>query len=174
LHTSLLNTFNALEKKKADVLKELSFLPDEKLNYKPNPDKWSINEILIHLLTAERFSVDYIEKKSMGIKNLDNTGIMESLKSIVLTISQRLPFLKFKEPKILAATARKMSHLEIIEEWDNVRKEMKETLDRIRDENLQKKIYKHPVAGYLNAKQGIGFLYQHLLHHLPQIRRLMK
>ncbi|HRF34344.1 MAG TPA: hypothetical protein PLM56_12645, partial [Cyclobacteriaceae bacterium] len=58
--------------------------------------------------------------------------------------------------------------------WSKTRMELKELLDRISDDQLKRKIYKHPVVGKLNMVQTVRFFREHIIHHTPQIKRLLK
>ncbi len=44
-------------------------------------------------------SLIYMKKKSLGVDELDDSGILEALKFRFLQASQRIPMLKFKAPK---------------------------------------------------------------------------
>ena len=62
--------------------------------------KWSVAQILIHLLSAEKLALGYMQKKSLAINNLENIGWLESAKTFALIISQHLP-LKYKAPRVV-------------------------------------------------------------------------
>lgn len=175
MNKKLQRIYDRLERSKEELLKDLAEIPEEKLNARNRSDGWSINQILFHLQEAEKFSVLYMQKKSNGIITLENSGLKESLKSMMLTLSQRVPFLKYKAPRVIPEPPFENLSLDnILIQWNNVRLDLKELLDHIEEKDIRKKIYKHPIAGYLNAPQGVDFLREHLLHHLPQIKRLMR
>ena len=44
----------------------LSEVPREKYHFRPG-NKWSVGQILTHLLTSERMALRYMKKKSLGI-----------------------------------------------------------------------------------------------------------
>jgi uncharacterized damage-inducible protein DinB len=57
------------EKLQADtklLLKEVSALSSVSYHYRPAEGKWSISQILTHILTSERLSLSYMKKKSLG------------------------------------------------------------------------------------------------------------
>ncbi len=174
LNTKLNNAFNKLEAVTNKVLHDLSVLDDVKLNYKPTKGKWSINEILTHLLASEIVSINYMKKKSLGIDRLEDSGIIEWFKLYLLKLSQRVPF-KYKAPKYLVETTPTGIPLrEITMQWKNAHAEMKAFFESIENKNIRKKIYKHPVAGYLDVIQATCFMREHVRHHMPQIERLQK
>jgi hypothetical protein len=92
----------------------------------------------------------------------------------LLKISQRLP-LKYKAPSILAESEAEMLSLaEITARWNMVRNDLRIFLEKWEDRHVKKKIYKHAVSGRLNMVHAVSFFREHAMHHLPQIKRLLK
>lgn len=158
---------------KTHLIEMVRHLPFDKLIRSIN-NQWSILQIIAHLVTAERLSVMYMQKKILGIGTAGDTGIWEEFKMGLLIISQRLP-LKFKAPQaVVNQTTNATSLQQLEEEWNNVRSELQALLETIQPHQRKRKIYKHVVAGKLNAHQALRFFHEHFLHHLPQIQRLAK
>jgi hypothetical protein len=175
MHPKLQQILNTLEADRKRLLQELADVPDQRFNTNPVPGKWSISQILTHIITSERLTLLYMRKKSLGIDQVDNSGWIESFKMLFLEVSQRLPFLKFKAPGVVVEhTPEALSYAEVVRQWDKVREQLKKFLEGIDEKNVRKKIYKHPVVGRLDASQAIRFNGEHIRHHLPQIRKLMK
>jgi hypothetical protein len=117
----------------------------------------------------------YIRKKSLGADQLADSGWIESVKMIFLRMSQRLPFLKFKAPAVLLEhTPPPLSLPEVIAQWNAVRLDLRNFLESIPEKNVRRKVFKHPVVGMLDVRQAMGFFGEHIRHHTPQIRKLMK
>jgi hypothetical protein len=173
MHPSLQIKFDQIEVSRAELQTLASgFLPDQFLRSKN--DSWSAGQILTHLLTSEQMSLGYMKKKSLGIDNLSNSGISEAIKIQVLKISQRLP-IKYKVPEILSEkTPPAFPINELITNWNAARQDLKDFLEKISDNNIRKKIYKHPVAGMLNIAQALQFFDEHIHHHKPQIKKLIR
>lgn len=151
----------------------ISPLSTEQLNAHPK-GKWSIAQVLSHLISSERLSVNYMNKKILGIQEAPDSGLADACKTILLIVSQRLP-LKFKAPKVLVEkTVQYQSALQLIEAWEKTRHELKEVLARLNDDQLKRKIYRHPLAGMLNIQQALRFFREHIIHHTPQIKNLLK
>jgi uncharacterized damage-inducible protein DinB len=167
----LLKVYHELEAQRAELLNLVKKLNEDGRDRKVN-GKWSINEILSHLAASERLSMAYIKKKSNAIDTLDDTGLMEELKMVLLKVSQRGPF-RFRSPKIVADHTPKDSFKESEEKWNKVRKELLDFVQSINPEHSKKKIFKHPVVGKLNIRQAMEFFKEHVTHHLPQIKRLL-
>jgi uncharacterized damage-inducible protein DinB len=174
LNNALLHLFDSLETQRKDVLGLITNLSHEQLNAHP-VGKWSIAQVVSHIISSERLSVMYLNKKILGIKEAPETGLKEELVMIALVVSQRLPFLKFKAPKVVAENTTQYQTAEQMNEaWEKIRTDLKEVLKRFQDDQLKRKVYKHPIAGMLNIQQTLRFFGEHLTHHTPQIKKLLR
>ena len=155
------------------LLSEIKSVSQEKLNVH-GPGKWSIVQVLAHIITAEQLSINYLNKKFQGIGEAADTGLLEELKMLALYVSQRLPF-KFKAPKVVLENTPILESIEQIETaWSKTRMELKDLLNQFDDSHLSRKVYKHPAAGKLNIQQALKFFGEHIIHHQPQIKKLLK
>lgn len=167
-------TFNKLEQQRAQIIEQLGKVSTEKFNYKPQPTKWSIAEILTHIITAEQLSLAYMKKKAPALNELDNSGFSESFRLIVLIISQRIPALKFKAPAVVVnSTPPSFQMEEAISKWNQQRQELRNFLESFDDKHVRKVLYKHPIAGRFDTRQALVFFGEHIIHHWPQIKRLL-
>lgn len=173
MNTQLALLFNTLEKQRADLISLIQGISPEMMSKHPD-GKWSINQIVSHLIASEQLSVNYLNKKILGIDAAPKTGITEELKMIALKISQRLPF-KFKAPKVLADNTPIYENLEqLTETWNQTRADLKTVLEKFQDNQINRKVYKHPIAGMLNIEQALKFFREHIIHHTPQVKNLLK
>lgn len=72
MHPKLQRILNTLETDRKHLLRELADVSDQWFNSNPLPGKWSISQILTHIITSERLTLLYMKKKSLGIDQLDN------------------------------------------------------------------------------------------------------
>ena len=164
--------YKELEQQRAEVLAMVKTLSPEKYNHSSSPKRWSIGQILTHILIAEQLSFGYMKKKAMGIDQLKNAGPVQFFLFQILKASQRIPALKFKAPKVvLENTPPPFSFSDLTQRWDAHRSELKSFLEKIEDKNVHKLIYKHPAVGRLSGPQALMFFREHIVHHLPQIRK---
>lgn len=172
MEPTLNHSFQQLENQRQSLLKRIQGLSRQQLNNHPE-GKWSIAQVLSHIIASEQLSVRYLNKKFLGIHELPDSGLVEEIKLIILIISQRLP-LKFRAPGVVVEnTTVYQSPEELTKAWDKTRGEMKEILFRFKKDQLNRKVYKHPYAGMLNVKQALRFLREHIIHHTPQVIRLL-
>lgn len=173
MNVRLQKLFTEIELQREALLHSLQHLPHEKLNQQLR-GKWSINQIIAHLIAAERLSVSYLHKKLRGANEAKDTGLFDDLKMALLIVSQRLP-LKFKAPQLVVNhTTGETDLSRLTEEWIKTRGDLKNVLETFDEHHLKRKIYRHVVAGMLNIQQALQFLYEHVRHHTPQIKYLLK
>ncbi|MBL7850522.1 MAG: DinB family protein [Cyclobacteriaceae bacterium] len=175
MHPTLQTLFNQIEDRREAILNSFRSLSEEQLNQRPRDGQWSAAEVLNHLVTAERLSVAYIQKKVQGLSELPRTGWWDDFKMGLLIISQRMPGLKFKAPRrVVENTTRMTSLAEIEVAWKAVREDLKMLLESLPEQESDRKIYRHPAVGYLNIRHALIFFREHLIHHAPQLRALLK
>ncbi len=173
MNNKLQEAFNSLESQRKEIAERVKLAAD-RFDHKLNANSWSVHQVLAHLIAAEKLSVKYLEKKIQGIETAGDTGLVEEIKMAVLKVSQRLP-LKFKAPKKLVENTPTYNSLtDLLEDWNATREELNAHLEKIKDNQIKRKIYKHVVAGKLNIVHAIVFLQEHVSHHLPQLNRLLK
>lgn len=174
MNAILQHQFDQLEKDRISLLNRLGEYSEDTLNHKPGVEKWSVSQILIHLLTSEQLTLNYLKKKSLGVSTLKDSGPLAEFRLSLLKISQRLP-LRFKAPKYLKQnTPEPVPIAEFISRWNLSRTELRNFLESIAEEDRNKLIYKHPIAGRFNVSQCLVFLQEHFHHHLPQVNRILR
>jgi len=173
MNQKLNRLFEEIERQRIQMMSDVRNSPD-RFDYKLSDDKWSIHQILAHLITAEKLTNQYISKKIQGVNESGDSGWIEEMKMVVLKVSQRLPF-KFKAPALVVKYTPAYSGLdELAADWNKTRDEFRQLLERINDNQLKRKIYKHVFAGRLNIVHAVIFLREHVAHHLPQVNNLLK
>lgn len=162
--------FQTLEKQRSNVLNELKSTSAETLNHSRN-NKWSISQVVGHMVQAERMSVAYMSKKINAIKEVDDTGLWGEMKLWVFIISQRVP-LKYKAPANLGDKPPSYADFAALEkDWNDARQSLKQFLETVPDSGLSKMIYRHPVMGRSNVVHALKFFREHIIHHHPQIKK---
>lgn len=175
MHQKLETAISIIEKQRAELMEMIAQLSMEDINRSPRHNKWSISQIISHLIVAERLSINYLKKKIQGVDQAGDSGIAEELKMVILKISQRMPGIRFKAPRQVIENTPYYTDISTLQsEWNSTRNELREFLETIQEHHLKRKIYKHVVVGYLNVLQAVQFFGEHVTHHTPQIKRLIK
>jgi uncharacterized damage-inducible protein DinB len=156
-------------KKLYDLLEELD---EEQLNFRPAEDKWSITQIIFHLVKAEQLTVISINKE---MRNADNhkAGISAFIRSSLLKYAL-MSSLKFKAPAIMGNIPKEYDINELKTKWVTVRNKLDTALGEVDTKLGKKYLFTHPYAGKLNIYQTMDFLVNHFNHHNRQIVRLAK
>ncbi len=163
--------FLSLETKKTKVLNLINGLDNETLNLKSHLDKWSLAQILFHVIKGEQFAlIAFLNSLKPGV-NLKSVGLSASIKSILLNFSLKTNF-KFKAPPIAKNVPDTVNTIDLLNKWEDVRKQINDVCLKIPDDKYNKGVFKHPFVGMINLKQTLKFLLFHLNHHLKQIEDL--
>lgn len=160
-----------LEKTRNRLLDELEGLDDDLLNIPAADGKWSINQILCHLIKSEQLTAGYIKKKLSDKEDLGCSSFSNSYKSLLLKLALKSGK-KFNAPASVAEVPGSSSFFDIRRQWDEVRFTMEDVLTEIPEDALDKCLFRHPYAGPLSVLQTLTFLQDHFDHHLPQIHQL--
>ncbi len=164
--------FNRLEKQRLKLFSVYRSLSDEQLRFNPDENSWNLLQVMRHLVTAEKQSLIYIQRKINKPDNTRKAGGRSMVRSFILKIALLLP-IKFKAPKIAEVNEEYPDLKQMILEWDEIRNEYQEIVLNNDSEILSKELYRHPRAGLLNFKQAIEFMQDHVAHHQKQIDRIM-
>lgn len=160
-----------LEKSRNRLLDELEDFEDGQLNVLPSVDKWSINQIVAHLILVEQLTTSYIQNKIRKEETLNTSPFSNFTKHIALKIALKSG-IKFKAPHTVASVPDIASLISLRNQWDNVRYMLEDMLTELPANMMDKYLFKHPYGGPLTVNQTLSFLQDHFDHHLQQIRHL--
>ena len=160
-----------LEKTRNRLLDELEGLDDEILNVPAADGKWSINQIISHLINTEHLTASYIQNKLKNNEDLGSSSFSNTYKSFVLKLALKSGK-KFKAPASVAEVPDSSSFFDLRRQWDEARFTLEDILTDIPNDMLDKCLFKHPYVGPLSVCQTLAFLQDHFDHHLSQIHQL--
>lgn len=163
--------FQKLETQRNEFVALFNSLTDEQRAFNPESESWNLLQVMRHIITAEKLSLAYIQRKISSKSNIPKTGIDSWFRYLILQFAFYLP-LKFKAPKIAQVDETYPDFESMKTEWDQVRDGFKKLIDTTDSETLEKAIYRHPRAGLLNMNQAVEFMEIHISHHLKQIERI--
>jgi uncharacterized damage-inducible protein DinB len=140
--------FEALEKGEAEVITLLKSLPEEKLNYSYAEGKWSIRELMVHLMDVERI----FTYRALRFSRNDQT-----------------PLAGFDdEPYIAESNAAERSLQSLLDEYHALRKA---TIEFFRNITPEMSLRKGIANGKEISVRALGFIIPgHESHHLGVIR----
>ncbi len=173
MNNKLEQLYNGLEDSRRALLNELAAYDTAKLETQPSPGKWSVAQIVYHLNKAESLSISYVSKKMLDVKNLKNTGMVESFKVGLLWMLFESP-LKFKVPtNVLGDMPEKVDYDTAVKQWNVTRDNLKQLLESIPEDMLRKNVFKQPAIGRINVYQMVDFMQTHFNRHRRQVNMII-
>jgi uncharacterized damage-inducible protein DinB len=172
MNTRLEKQFHYLEKERKQLFGELKQYSDEVINKKPAPEKWSVAEVIAHLITAEEMSLKYLLKKTQDTSREGKEGIKHQFRWLLVKIVFAFD-IKFKAPEIVEPKLGYQSLANLEAHWAQVRLQTSELLDRLSDDELNKTLWKHAIAGKMNLHHMLEFFGIHYRRHKRQIERTL-
>ncbi len=172
MNTQLEKEFTQLETERNNLFSELKNYSDDVINKKPRPEAWSVAEVIVHLITAEEMSLKYLSKKIQDTSKAQPEGLKNKgrwlLVRIVFTFN-----IKFKAPEIVEPKLGYQSLANLDIHWNKIRQQTLEVLSRLSDEEVNKELWKHAIAGKMNLHHMVQFFGIHSRHHKKQIDRTL-
>jgi len=175
MHQRLHLRLQQLESATERLIQSAETLGDQS-HQSPGLGQWSAAQVVQHLLVSETGINQYLEKKVMAAEGLLHAGVGHFLRSRLLRLLLRVPFLRFKVPPMLAANtpATAPPLPELRQQWASVRRRLEHILSEYPDHLLRRAIFKHPRSGMLTITQTLDFMLDHVLHHQRQMERISK
>ena len=160
-----------LEKSRNKLLQSLEDLDDSLLNTCPAEGKWSIGQIVAHLIQVEQLTMGYIQKKLAEESELQESSLKNMVSAVLLKLALNSG-MKFKAPKVAATVPDTVTLNALHTQWDATRYKLEDLLTELPQALLDKCLFRHPYAGMLSISQTLTFIQDHFNHHLAQINHL--
>jgi hypothetical protein len=161
IYQSILRTANAY------LSKLQSFGPAD-FQKEPPMGGWSYSEVYNHIFDSSLLSLMALHHCIKGDGQLKPTALVVKA---ILFFGMLPPGRKFKAPPKIAARVKKISIAAAQQLITDFELQLAQLHPKIKDADGKMKT-KHPVIGYLNAKQWLRFIQIHLEHHYKQIKRI--
>lgn len=173
LNKKLLLKFDKIEREREKLFLFGDSIDDDTLLKKPAPDKWSIIQIIFHIVKAEHLTLITIQNNLKEGANPGKAGIRAKISSLILTWGLRSP-VKVKSPEILSKMPDRYDLTELKNKWIKIRNKLNRVLNEISSDDARKNLFKHPHAGDLNIFQALDFIEEHFTHHKKQIEKIIR
>jgi hypothetical protein len=163
----LLRRLDRIEEGRDTLLGELDALREEDRARRPEAEVWSVNEVVEHMVRAERYVLRALFDDSVR-KDRPRTLRNRILHRVVIWI--------LKGPISVKVPVRDMdptgdrSLEDLVPDWRETHRRLREWLAARSDEDLEAACFMHPIAGPLTAANAIEMLGTHLDRHAAQIR----
>ncbi|MEO1083835.1 MAG: DinB family protein [Acidobacteriota bacterium] len=169
----LTDQLDAMEKKRAELLELIEQQEPEALRRPPSPEKWSILQILWHLMDAEQRSVAMVRKQLQSPKRY-RTGLKNAFKSLTLraVLAVDIPI---KAPPVVSKVppTETLDLATLVADWDSTRADWRQVAVTLPADRHRDALFKHPIAGKLSFAQALSFQENHADRHARQVRKIL-
>lgn len=169
--SSMVRRLELIDQRRVALLDELATLDSAVLAAHPRPGKWSIGEIVEHLILSERDVLHDLPDPA------ELTTRAQSFRNHLL-YGLVMFILRFDVP--VKAPSRGMlprggrPFHELREMWDTNHRWIRACLGNLDGAGWRRPVFMHPVTGPLTPAQAVRMLDVHLDRHIRQIRRLQR
>ncbi|MCH8325908.1 MAG: DinB family protein [Bacteroidetes bacterium] len=171
MKNKFLRKYEILQSDKTKFLNFLDNFNNEMLNLKPNKDKWSLAQILFHIIKGEQYTLISFLNSLKPETKLKTVRIITSIKSFFLNSALKTNF-KFKAPPIVQKVPESININELLNKWNELRIGINKVCLNMPKDTFNKGVFKHPYIGMINLNQTLDFLIYHLKHHLKQVEKI--
>lgn len=173
MNTKLVKHLKQLEKSKTELLLLLQNIDSAKLILQPNPNSWSVVQVISHLIRVEEGTIKYLRKKLSYNPPLKKAGLMSTFKTWGLKKIIELP-IKYKTSDSLEEKSNSTSYEDALSLWEENRTSMTLFLETLSEEQLSAEIYKNLMVGQISIYQQLDFLQTHFERHTKQIKKILQ
>ncbi len=163
-------TFDNLEIKYGKLLQQLNSLTNDELYFKAGEDKWSIVEVIEHLVMADENMLEQLTGKTSAV-NLDPQD--RSAKNFHIVIKVMTRDIPVDVPDESMEPHGQFALEELLDRWDDTRKKTRAYIDGINSEKAEDLVYRHPFAGPLNMAETLRFIDVHFDNHMRHIDKII-
>ena len=143
---------------------------DSQRRFRPGEGAWSMLDVTEHLVLAE-------EKSLLGILKGPRPGTRVTPVAQVRMAAVRLVLassLRVKVPVPTVVPEGKASLDELEARWKAAHRGVAGALEPITIVDAGAARFRHPLAGWVTAREGLGFLVGHIRHHAVQLTRIRR
>ena len=165
--------FHQLEAQRLQMIQDISSYDNALLNKRPQPEAWSVVQVILHLMMAEASSVAYMRKKLSFTSQIPKAGFKSHFRRWALNVAFVLPF-KFKAPKGLDTLPEYTDFNDLKNKWASQRLDLQTFIESLPDNVIESEIWRHQIAGKMSIPQMLDFFHDHVQRHKNQIQRTLK
>ena len=161
----------SIERKRVALLEDVAALDQVMLTARPLPDKWSIREIVEHLVLAEDDVVG--DFSTLDVRDAQPRDIGNHLRYLIVLSVLRLR-IPVKAPSRAMLPTGGRSLAELRETWNDHHRRLRSFVAGLTRSGAGRPIFRHPIAGPISVSQALVMLDAHLDSHVHQIRRRLR
>ncbi len=161
----------AFDERRNALLDEMEALEPGKLLARPLPEKWSILEIVEHLVLAERVVFQGLPEPSK--LKIREPRLKDRIRYLIVMFVLRTGIpVGVVSPAMLPEGGRNLAELRRL--WNENQAWLRAYVNSLGPKGIHRPALKHPVAGPISVRQAVIMSRVHLDRHIGQIRALQK
>jgi len=161
----------AFDEKRRALLDEMGALDPATLVARPLAGKWSMLEIIEHLVLAERAVLQGLPELSQLREQERRLKHRFSYALVMVVLRCSIP-VRVPSPAMIPQGDRSLGELRRL--WDDSQAWLRAYIDHLDRQGFRRAVFAHPVAGPLSVEQALHMGQVHLDTHVRQIRRLQR
>ena len=161
----------AFDETRWGLLDELEALPADVLMARPLTGKWSMIEIVEHLVLAERVVYQGLPAPAQLV---ERERLVKHRVSFLLVLFILTTGLRVRMPSAAMAPRGGYGLDELRRRWDENQAWLRSCRDHLGEAGLRRAVLEHPVAGPLTLEQAVRMAQRHLEGHIRQVRTLRR
>jgi hypothetical protein len=162
--------YDSLKLKLEALLQRLDSLTDEMLSFKAGPDKWSIIQVIEHLVIAEK---DLLQQLSINIpaSTLDPEAKTPEKHQTVIKVMER--DIEVDVPHESLEPHGNIALEDLRRQWKNIREKLPGLLAEIKPDKKEDPVFQHPYGGPLDIADTLQFFEVHFDNHMRHIDKIL-
>ena len=162
--------YDSLKRKLEALLQHLDSLSGEELSFKAGPDKWSIVEVVEHLVIAEQ---ELLKQLSAHIPatTLDPEAKTPEKHQTVIKVMER--DIEVDVPHESLEPHGNIALEDLLIQWNEIREKLPGLLAEIKPEKKDDPVFQHPYGGPLDIADTLQFFEVHFDNHMRHIDRIL-
>lgn len=161
----------ALDDTRRALLDEMAALDPAALIARPLAEKWSMLEIIEHLVLAERAVLKGLPDLSRLTERRRGPGHRVRYLLVMFVLRSGI---RVRVPSAAMIPQGDRSLAELRRLWDENQAWLRSCVDRLGANGIRRAVFEHPVAGPLTVEQAVRMDQVHINRHLRQIRALQR
>ena len=153
------------------LLGSLAGLAPERLALRPANGGWCALDVVQHLVLVEEGVLGYAKKKVLGAPQ--PVPLLDRARLALLVGLLRSPA-RVRAPVKQVVPAETLPLDETSKRWGDARAALRTFLAELAEERLRGLLFRHPIAGALDAAGTLTFIDEHERHHEAQLARIWR
>lgn len=162
---------DSIERKRTRLVNLVAGLDPKRVAARPGPEKWSVQEIVEHLVLAESGVFGNLDE--LGQRRLRSRGFKDRILYIVVMFVLRFDIpVQVPSPDMRPSGLVTMDRLR--EQWESNHARLRAWIGSMDRATLAQPLFVHPVAGPMTTTEALRMLEVHLDRHTRQILNITR